>query len=139
MNRYIRVDREIRGGYDLPVPGGMYYRFLHPPTVVAFEDRVNSGKNFLAVIRAPRKLHNPLLVFKVIDSMEGKRYEPGSYIIKEGGAGDYFYVTGSGELEVRCESHARREYQSLPSRQRRNKNAKKRHCTPLRHLRENIA
>lgn len=55
-------------------------------------------------------MHNPLFVFQVVDFMEGKRYEPGSYIIKEGGPGDYFYVTGSGELEVRWASHARREH-----------------------------
>lgn len=37
---------------------------------------------------------------KVVESMEEKRFEPGDLVIKEGGAGDYFYVTGSGELEV---------------------------------------
>ncbi|CAM9895795.1 unnamed protein product [Ascophyllum nodosum] len=36
----------------------------------------------------------------VIDSMEEKRYGPGSAVIQEGGPGDYFYITGSGELEV---------------------------------------
>lgn len=40
-------------------------------------------------------------VLQVIDSMEEKRYQPGDAVINEGGPGDFFYVTGSGELEVR--------------------------------------
>lgn len=32
--------------------------------------------------------------------MEERRFEPGGCVIKEGGPGDFFYVTGSGELEV---------------------------------------
>lgn len=67
--------------------------------------------------------------------MEEKRYEPGSYIIKEGGPGDYFYVTGSGELEVRWASHTRRERQAS-SRQRRKMN--KGILLPLERSRENI-
>lgn len=40
-------------------------------------------------------------VLQVVDSMEEKRYQPGDAVINEGGPGDFFYVTGSGELEVR--------------------------------------
>lgn len=36
--------------------------------------------------------------------MEERRYQPGESIIVEGGPGDFFYVTGSGELEVRHET-----------------------------------
>lgn len=32
--------------------------------------------------------------------MEEKRFQPGEAVIEEGGPGDFFYVTGSGELEV---------------------------------------
>lgn len=32
--------------------------------------------------------------------MEERRFEPGDAVIKEGATGDFFYVIGSGELEV---------------------------------------
>lgn len=32
--------------------------------------------------------------------MEERRYQSGDAVIEEGGPGDFFYVTGSGELEV---------------------------------------
>lgn len=32
--------------------------------------------------------------------MEEKRYLSGDAVINEGGPGDFFYVTGSGELQV---------------------------------------
>lgn len=32
--------------------------------------------------------------------MEEKRYQSGDAVINEGGPGDFFYVTGSGELQV---------------------------------------
>ncbi|CAM9103660.1 unnamed protein product [Choristocarpus tenellus] len=37
---------------------------------------------------------------EVVDSMEEQRFIPGDVVIKEGGEGDYFYITGSGALEV---------------------------------------
>ncbi|CAM9372243.1 unnamed protein product [Ectocarpus sp. 8 AP-2014] len=37
---------------------------------------------------------------EVVDSMEERRYQSGDAVIEEGGPGDFFYVTGSGELEV---------------------------------------
>ncbi|CAM9327250.1 unnamed protein product [Laminaria digitata] len=37
---------------------------------------------------------------EVVDSMEEKRYLSGDAVINEGGPGDFFYVTGSGELQV---------------------------------------
>lgn len=33
--------------------------------------------------------------------MEERRFQSGDAVIEEGAAGDFFYVTGSGELEVR--------------------------------------
>lgn len=33
--------------------------------------------------------------------MEERRFQSGDAVIEEGGPGDFFYVTGSGELEVR--------------------------------------
>lgn len=33
--------------------------------------------------------------------MEERRFQSGEFVIEEGGPGDFFYVTGSGELEVR--------------------------------------
>lgn len=38
---------------------------------------------------------------QVMDSMEQRRFDPGAVVINEGGPGDFFYVTGSGELEVK--------------------------------------
>lgn len=38
---------------------------------------------------------------QVVDSMEERRFQSGDAVIEEGGPGDFFYVTGSGELEVR--------------------------------------
>lgn len=32
--------------------------------------------------------------------MEERRFESGDAVIEEGATGDFFYVTGSGELEV---------------------------------------
>lgn len=40
-------------------------------------------------------------IVQVVDSMEERRYQSGDAVIEEGGPGDFFYVTGSGELEVR--------------------------------------
>ncbi|CAM9447603.1 unnamed protein product, partial [Scytosiphon promiscuus] len=37
---------------------------------------------------------------EVVDSMEERRFQSGDAVIEEGGPGDFFYVTGSGELEV---------------------------------------
>ncbi|CAM9322211.1 unnamed protein product, partial [Discosporangium mesarthrocarpum] len=37
---------------------------------------------------------------EVVDSMEEQRFNPGDVVIKEGDEGEYFYVTGSGKLEV---------------------------------------
>lgn len=37
--------------------------------------------------------------------MEEKRYQSGDAVINEGGPGDFFYVTGSGELQVQQCSH----------------------------------
>ncbi|CAM9317278.1 unnamed protein product, partial [Hapterophycus canaliculatus] len=34
--------------------------------------------------------------------MEERRFQSGDAVIEEGGPGDFFYVTGSGELEVGC-------------------------------------
>lgn len=39
--------------------------------------------------------------------MEERRFDPGEEIIKEGAAGDYFYVTASGELEVQQQCNPR--------------------------------
>lgn len=36
--------------------------------------------------------------------MEERRFQSGDAVIEEGGPGDFFYVTGSGELEV-CVAH----------------------------------
>lgn len=41
---------------------------------------------------------------QVMDSMEERRYQSGDTVIEEGGPGDFFYVTGSGELQVRVYS-----------------------------------
>lgn len=41
-------------------------------------------------------------VSQVVDSMEERRFQSGDAVIEEGGPGDFFYVTGSGELEVRA-------------------------------------
>lgn len=40
---------------------------------------------------------------QVVDSMEERRFQSGDAVIEEGGPGDFFYVTGSGELEVRVQ------------------------------------
>lgn len=40
---------------------------------------------------------------QVVDSMEERRFQSGNAVIEEGGPGDFFYVTGSGELEVRVQ------------------------------------
>lgn len=46
---------------------------------------------------------------QVVDSMEERRYQSGDAVIQEGGPGDFFYVTGSGELEVRIHDLARKK------------------------------
>ena len=39
--------------------------------------------------------------------MEERRFQSGDAVIEEGGPGDFFYVTGSGELEVKAQLVAR--------------------------------